>query len=83
MWIIPFHLGPSLFPPGTSRVTDMICWHNWLFKQYLLRSSPKDCGVPVCASIETQMRLKDDPAGVRMWTTSLLLESVLFYVEIF
>lgn len=86
MLIIPIHLGPSLFPPGTRRVTDMICWQNWLRKQYFLRSSSKDiCYVSVCACTDKQMRLKDDPAGVRMQTTSLPLESVLFllYVEIF
>lgn len=86
MLIIPIHLSPSLFPPGTSRVTDMICWHNWLFKQYLQRSSSKDiCGVSVCTCIDAQKRLKDHPAGVKMQTMSFLLESVLFllYVEIF
>lgn len=86
MLIMPLHLGPSLFPPGTSRVTDMICWHNWLFKQYLLRGSSKNiCGVPVCTCIDAQMRLKGDPARVRMQTMSFLLESVLFFLygEIF
>lgn len=75
----PLHLGPSLFPLSASRVTNTICWRNQLFKQYLLRSSSKDiCGVPGCACIDTQVRLKDDLEEVRMWTTSLLLESVLF-----
>lgn len=34
--------------------------------------------MPGCACIDTQVRLKDDLEEVRMWTTSLFLESVLF-----